>query len=333
MSQTYSVLMIGCGAIAGGYDASQSANAGQLTHAGAYCGHGGYRLAACVDPDRQRRDAFAQRWSVEVACRDVEEAGINGPFDVVSICSPTELHAEHLEAALELQPRLIFCEKPVTPNLLDTKRLVAACDAAGVLLAVNHTRRWAPDIVRLRNELASGKWGAVRAANGVYNKGALNNGSHMIDLLHFLLGPLKLVAAGAPIWDFWNDDPTVPAVLSTAEGAAVTLGIAHAADYALFELSIVTERGVVGMEDGGVSWRLRSCIDSPLFPGYRGLDRGEWRSGEYDRAMLAAVTEIHAAITHGRSLASTGHSAAAAQELCAAIKAAALARPNARGTL
>lgn len=250
---------------------------------------------------------------------------MGGPFDIVSICSPTELHAAHLDAALALSPRLVFCEKPVTPDLAETRRLVAACESAGVLLAVNHTRRWAPDVARLREDLAAGRWGAVRAANGIYNKGALNNGAHMIDLLHFLLGPLTLVAAGKPLWDFWDADPTVPAILATAGGATVTLGIAHAADYALFELSIITERGVVTMEDGGAHWRERSAVDSPTFPGYRALDMGERRDGEYDQAMLAAVTEIHDALTQGCPLSSTGRSAAEAQALCAAITDAALA--------
>ncbi len=287
-------------------------------------------MSACVDPDAERRNGFARRWAVEAAFADIDAARESGPYDVVSVCSPTALHAAHLNAALALRPRLIFCEKPVTSEMAATAQIVSACKEAGVLLAVNHTRRWSPDIVQLRDELASGRWGAVRAAHGAYNKGVLNNGSHMIDLLQFLLGPLTLQAAGAPIWDFWDDDPTVPAILSSASGAVVTLGSAHAADYALFELSIVTQHGVVTMEDGGASWRRRSCVDSVTFPGYKVLDRGNWHSGTYDRAMLAAITEIHDAISTGKPLASTGESAAITQELCAAIKSAALAHTRQR---
>lgn len=246
---------------------------------------------------------------------------------MISICSPTALHAAHLEAAIALKPRLIFAEKPITADLDDTERLVTACDAAGVLLAINHTRRWAPDIVRLKGELASGQWGRVRAANGVYNKGALNNGAHLVDLLHYLLGDLRLVAVGEPLWDHWPADPTVPAILAAGD-AVVTLGVAHAADYALFELAIVAERGVVIMEDGGTQWRVRRAVDSPTFRGYRALDRGDWLSGEYDRAMLAAAAEIHEALTHGRPLSSTGRSAARAQKLCTQIIRTALERRN-----
>ncbi len=321
------VLIIGCGAIAGGYDADRPADAGPLTHAAAFNRHGGFDLVACVDPDSAQRSAFAARWGVGAACATIEEAAAHGPFDVVSICSPTAFHAAHLEAALALRPKLIFGEKPITADLADTQRLVAACEAAGVLLAINHTRRWAPDVVRLRDELAAGRWGAVRAANGVYNKGALNNGAHLIDLLHYLLGELRLVATGEPLWDHWPADPTVPAILMAGE-TVVTLGVAHAADYALFELAIVTERGVLVMEDGGAHWRVRPAVDSPIFRGYRALDHGDRRTGEYDRAMLGAVTEIHEALTHGRSLSSTGRSAAQAQAMCTQIITTALDRRN-----
>jgi predicted dehydrogenase len=326
----HKVLIIGCGAIAGGYDADRPADSGPLTHAAAYRRHGGFELVACVDPDLAQRTAFAARWEVCAAVATIEEAASHGPFDVVSICSPTALHAAHLEAALGLRPKLIFGEKPVTSDLADTQRLVAACADAGILLAINHTRRWAPDIVRLKEELASGQWGAVRAANGVYNKGALNNGAHLIDLLHFLLGDLRLIAVGEPLWDHWTTDPTVPAILAAGE-VSCTLGIAHAADYALFELAIITERGVIVMEDGGARWRVRQAVDSPIFRGYRALDRGAWPMGEYDQAMLGAVTEIHEALTQGRSLSSTGRSAARAQEMCTTIIRTALERRKGAG--
>lgn len=319
---TLSVLIIGCGAIAGGYDENRPDGAGPLTHAGAFSRDGRFSMAACVDPDAMKRQAFARRWKIEQSFADIVDA--KGTYNVISVCSPTALHGAHLQAALALKPRLIFCEKPVTYDLDEARRLVAACAEARVLLAVNHTRRWDPAVARLKQELASGQWGAVRAAQGVYNKGVLNNASHMVDLLQFLLGRFELVAAGEPVWDFWDNDPTVPAILSGP--VPVTLGVAHAADYALFELSLITERGVVTMEEGGGAWRIRSAIDSPTFSGYRTLERGDWRAGTYDRAMTAAVAEIHAVLTGGGALSSTGQTALEAQALCAAIRDAALAR-------
>lgn len=314
------ILIIGCGNMAGGFDAGRPADAPPLTHAGAFARHGGFALLACVDPDETRRTEFAARWNVPRNAASVADLGAHrGDFDIISICSPTALHPEHLAAALELEPRLIFCEKPVTPGLAQTETWVQACEARGILLAINHTRRWAPDVRRLANELAGGAWGRIRSVVGHYNKGILNNGGHMIDLLHLLLGPLELVQAGQPSWDFWDADPTVPAMLQAGD-VPISLNVAHAADYAHFELQLITEKGIVTMEDGGMNWRVRRAVASPYFKGYHALDEGTRTAGQYPLAMLAAATNLHAALTNGEALASDGRSALAAQRICEQIR-------------
>jgi predicted dehydrogenase len=319
----YRVLIVGCGNIAGGFDAVRSADAEPLTHAGAFSREPGFRVVACVDPDEDRRSAFQRRWKVEEAFADVASLGDRtGAFDIVSICSPTGMHAAHLEAALALRPRLVFCEKPVTPSLAETTHWVERFEQAGIHLAVNHTRRWAPDVVKLRVELQSGQWGRIRSAHGTYGKGVLNNGSHLVDLLQFLVGPLTLVGAGAPLWDFWDTDPTVPALLAAGE-VPVQLSVSNAGDYSLFEAHLVTERAVISMEDGGLTWRIRRPVPSPHFSGYTALDRGVDVPGQYWLAMRSAAANIRECLRSGASLNSTGRTAADAQRLCEQISVAA----------
>lgn len=323
-SSVLQVLIVGCGNMAGGFDTNRSTNALPLTHAGAFLRHGGFALCACVDPDDERRTEFARRWNVPQAAASMDALQARaGQFDIISICSPTAFHQEHLEAALVLRPRLIFCEKPITTTLAATETWVKACEEAGVLLAINHTRRWAPDVQRLAAELAAGQWGQVRSAAAYYNKGILNNGGHMIDLLHLLLGPLEVDYAGAARWDFWEQDPSVSAMLR-AGNIPVSVNVAHAADFAHFELQLVTENGIIMMEDGGMSWRIRHAIPSPHFKGYRALNEGTRTPGEYPRAMLMAATNLHDALTNGQQLSSDGRTAMAAQRVCELISHAAI---------
>ena len=54
----HEVLIVGCGNIAGGFDHEQPGTDTPFTHAGAYCRHGGFALAACVEPDAERRAAL-----------------------------------------------------------------------------------------------------------------------------------------------------------------------------------------------------------------------------------------------------------------------------------
>lgn len=315
------VLIVGCGNIAGGFDRARPNDAPPLTHAGGYARHGGFALTACVEPDRGRREAFMQRWSVPLGYASMEEALAAGTrADVVSICSPTASHSRDALSALRMSPQLLFCEKPATESAQETRQLMACCADAGVRLAVNYSRRWDPEVLRLAAELRSGAWGTVRSVSGVYCKGVQNNGSHLIDLLHLLLGRLELRQAGPAVHDALPHDPSVPAVLRVPGGALVQLACGHAADYALFELRLVTEKGVIEMEDGGLAWRLRTAAPSAVFEGYRTLQEEKRHPGGLEHAMLRAVAEIHRVVSDGAGvLSSTGANALEAQQLCEAM--------------
>ena len=137
------VLIIGCGNIAGAFDQGCQSSDFPYTHAGAYTRGGRFSLAACVEPDENRRKTFIDYWGIPTGFSSIDEVVDAGyQFDVISICSPTPCHAFDLEMAFRLKPKLIFCEKPVTASVADTERLITECDALGIRLAVNYTRRW-----------------------------------------------------------------------------------------------------------------------------------------------------------------------------------------------
>ena len=230
----FRVLIVGCGNIAGAFDENRPASDFPYTHAGAFTRDARFVLATCVEPDHKRRKEFMDAWGVPAGFGSIEETlGSSGEHDVISICSPTPQHAHDLEVVLQLKPRLIFCEKPVTQSVAETQRLALECYKANILLAVNHTRRWAADISRLRDDMHAGKWGQLRSIVGFYNKGILNNGSHMLDLLHLLVGHMDIVRVGKPIFDFYPSDPTIPVWLEGPQGVPVHLVSGHAEDFAV----------------------------------------------------------------------------------------------------
>lgn len=319
--QIPSCLIIGCGQIAGGFDALRSPEQMPLSHAGAFTRHGRYRVLACVEPMASRRAEFMQRWSVPEGYADVAElASHAGRYDVISVCSPTSEHYHTMKAAIALNPGLIFCEKPLAPQLSQAFELVEACRLADIPLAVNYTRRWDEDVMQLAADLKGGVWGAVRSVTGVYTKGILNNGSHMVDLLHLLFGPLDVRDVGLPVYDGFPDDPSVAVMLTNNDHIPVQLSYADARDYSMFELQIVAEKGVITMEDGGLYWRIRRVVESPNFRNYRSLDAGVRKAGRLSGAMLAAVSEIYAVLTSERTISSSGENALCAQQVCEAIR-------------
>jgi predicted dehydrogenase len=324
--QPLRVLIVGCGNIAGLFDLGKPVSERPYTHAGAFTQDVRFNLAACVEPDDERRKAFMSAWGITTGFSSMDDvAELESSFDVISICSPSTCHAHDLELALCLNPRLVFCEKPVTISLAETERLVAAYHKSNILLAVNYTRRWDPDIVKLNTDIQAGAWGSLHSIVGYYNKGLLNNGSHMLDLLHLLVGHMELIKVGKPILDFFPGDPTVPAWLEGANDLPVHLVCGHAESYAISELHLAFSQGLLSMENGGMFWRERRVVDSDTFKGYRMLDAGIRRVGEYSSAMSEAVDNIYRAITRGDALASTGESALATQRISEQIKQQALA--------
>lgn len=318
--QQLTVAIFGCGNIAGGFDRNPASEALPLTHAGAYVRDGRFSIRACVEPNEGRRKQFMAAWAIPKGYATTAEfLDSRERPDVMSICSPTAFHGEAIDAAAMLGPKLVFCEKPVTPSLADSEKAVGLCGKAGIRMAVNYTRRWDPDVELLRERLKSDHWGRLRAVTGIYNKGVLNNGSHMVDVLHMLLGPMALVGTGRPIYDHFEQDPTIPVWLKAPGGVEIQLAAAHADDYALFELQLVFEKAIVTMEDGGMVWRERVARESEVFEGYRTLDAGIRRAGAYPEAMLKAVDNIFRAVVHGDALASTGETALLAHGMCDSI--------------
>lgn len=319
------VLIIGCGNIAGGFDATNETITFPYTHAGAYLKDGRFNIIACIDPDDACREKFMIRWNVLFGFRTIDDIlKVDLAFDVISICSPTSFHSEHIKNAINLKPKLIFCEKPITDSIEEIDILVEKCKKSNILLMVNYTRRWDPYILELKNQINNGQRGLLRSIVAYYNKGILNNGSHIIDLLHFLLGPLRLIDVGKPILDFFPNDPTIPVFLETLIGLPIYLAPGYAKDYSIFEIQFIFSEGSLVMEDGGLSWLERRVINSDTFKDYRLLNKGDRHAGSYQFAMLKSVDNIYLAIKKGEEIVSTGESALEAYKLCSEIKKASL---------
>ena len=325
----YRVLIIGCGAIAGGYDAQRSPDEWPLSHAGAIAGDDSFELVACVDPDDATRDAFARRWDVPQAAASLDALGAKpGEFDLIVIASPTGHHAAHLDWAATMKPRAVFCEKPLGSDLAQAEKLAGQYEAAGVPLAVNYLRRWGPKIVMEAGRIAAGKYGALIAASAIYTKGIVHNGGHMVGLLRFLVGEVGLHSVGPARFDHWDDDPTVSAILTARNGAPVHLIAGDARHVTQFELVLNFEKEQIAFRDGGRRIERRIVEDSNVFAGYRELGRATSSAGALDGAMTHAYGNIRKTLDQNAPLASTAKTALAAQRLCEVIRGKALDTAN-----
>ncbi|TCS62996.1 Gfo/Idh/MocA family protein [Varunaivibrio sulfuroxidans] len=310
-------LIVGCGAVAGGYDEDGPSDGGILTHAGAYRAHPEFDVVACVEPDSARRRAFMDYWAVPhgfATLDDYAQSAVRA--DVASVCAPTALHESMLMGLLDIGVTAVLCEKPLCADIADSRRVVDAYRDAGVGLLVNYLRRWTPGIVDLKKEIVAGRWGALQNAVGSYNKGILNCGSHMIDLLHFLIGPMTPRAVLRARAGLGPHDPTLDARLDAPGGAPVYLIGSDHRYFFTFELELTFENGRVAFEDLGRAVRVRTLSEDREFPQRRTLQRGAWRETGLGEAMARTVDNLYRHVRAAAPVACDGAAALDAETVC-----------------
>ena len=116
----------------------------------------GFVLAAVADavPEAARGVSAA----VGAPVSTIEEVLAGGDVDTVAICSSTDTHVDLIVAAAEAG-KAIFCEKPVSLDLAQVDRALAAVEAAGVPFMIGFNRRFDPGHQSVRDRVAEGAIG------------------------------------------------------------------------------------------------------------------------------------------------------------------------------
>jgi predicted dehydrogenase len=193
---SYQFAIIGCGHIARRH-AAQIANYGVLQ--------------AVCDTVPSRARELASQYEARPYF-SVEELLVAEKPDVVSVCTPNGLHAEHAIMALEAGCH-VLCEKPMSISRESGLRMIAAAEKAGKKLYVVKQNRYNPPVEAIKKLLDEQKLGNIHSfqVNCFWNRPVayytdswhgtrdLDGGilftqfSHFIDLLYWLLGDVKQV--------------------------------------------------------------------------------------------------------------------------------------------
>jgi myo-inositol 2-dehydrogenase / D-chiro-inositol 1-dehydrogenase len=94
------------------------------------------------------------------AMADVDELVSAAGVDAVAICSSTDTHADLIVAAARAG-KAIFCEKPVSLDLSELDRALAAVQGAGVPFQIGFNRRFDPAHQSVHEAVAEGTIGEV----------------------------------------------------------------------------------------------------------------------------------------------------------------------------
>src|ERR1700691_4640735 len=286
---TYRVAIIGAGRIGAMLDDPSSPHV--LTHAHGYRACEGFEIAGFVDRDLNKANAASARWGGG-AFDSLEELFETQAIDVVSICLPDELHYPTLLSVAEKPVKFIFLEKPAVRTVEEAKEVRTLYSALPVRVQVNYTRRFVPEIRSIREAIKNGSYGKFLTGTGYYGKGLLHNGSHMVDLLQFLVGEVGDVVKIGEVADFYDDDPSVSALLTMPSGGIFYLGHIDSRKFHVFELDLTFENKRIRICDLGTIIEEYSAGNNRTFEGYRTLNKEVEYATEHTKAMYYAIKNI-----------------------------------------
>lgn len=167
-------------------------------------------LVTCYSRDQERRESFARQNGCEAA--GSFEAALEHPaVEGVMLLTPNHVHAEQALAAAR-RGRHLFVEKPIADTLEDGARIIAACEAAGVVLLVGHAFRRLGASREVKQLLIGGALGRVVLSEANFSLPGfltpekwryyretcpggplMQLGVHHADTLQYWLGPVSQV--------------------------------------------------------------------------------------------------------------------------------------------
>ncbi|HET6569039.1 MAG TPA: Gfo/Idh/MocA family oxidoreductase [Rhodothermales bacterium] len=236
-------------------------------------------VAVCdLDPSEMR--AAAERFGCD-AVPSYDQVLARDDVDAVSLVTPNHLHRAQAEAAFAAG-RDVFVEKPIANTVAEGLSMVQAAEAAGRVLMVGHNMRFSPAAQDARETIHQGRLGQIVSAEIHFSSDTVRQlasnawrlhpdqcsllpvmqlGIHAIDLMHFLLGPIREVFALSRT--VLAPAGVVDSVSATfrIEGGPLGTMVSNYCTPVLFEYRIAGTEGLLHCTPHHYSFRRRDEVD------------------------------------------------------------------------
>jgi UDP-N-acetyl-2-amino-2-deoxyglucuronate dehydrogenase len=201
-------------------------------------------LVKAFSPSAERRSGFAKAYGFPT-CARIEDIIEDPSLDAVMLLTPPNTHRELVER-IAANGKHLLLEKPLDISTSRAEALVAACESAGVTLAIMLQHRFKPAAEKLTALLRNGSLGAMircstdiplwrpqsyydEPGRGVLARDGggvlLTQGIHTLDLMISLAGPVTRVCGEVqttPIHRMETEDLVV-GTMRFANGAVGTI--------------------------------------------------------------------------------------------------------------
>jgi UDP-N-acetyl-2-amino-2-deoxyglucuronate dehydrogenase len=256
-------------------------------HVEAISSTAGARLVAVCDIEVERARETGKRADVPAFADMDEMLASVSEIDVVNVLTPSGYHSTHA-IRVARHAKHVVVEKPMSLRVDDADEMIRACDRAGVQLFVVKQNRFNPAVLRLREAIEAERFGKMvmgtarvrwcrlqdyydhdswRGTRDLDGGVLANQASHYIDLLVWMLGPVRsVVAMAATRLANIEADDTAAVLMRFASGA---IGIVEATTATRpidleGSLSILGERGAVELGGFAVSEVVTWNFEQPL---------------------------------------------------------------------
>ncbi|MBD0286406.1 MAG: Gfo/Idh/MocA family oxidoreductase [Flavisolibacter sp.] len=192
--------------------------AGQVAqnhHIPAFQSFDSVEITALCGRDLAKAKNTAQQFNIQKWYDNVEQLFAENVFDMVSICSPNNLHFAHAMKALDAGCH-VFCEKPPALSYSDAKKMMEKAADVNRVLAYNFHNRQLPEVQLLKKMIDEGELGNVYHIRATFIR-----------------------RRGIPGWGSFTDKET------QGGGALMDIGI-HVLDLALYLMNFPPVAAVLG---------------------------------------------------------------------------------------
>lgn len=303
----------------------------RASHAGGYDATERIELSAVTDIDEAALQTFGEAWDIPTDRQYVGHESMLAAedLDVVSVCTPSLLHHDHVVDAARstADPDVIWCEKPIASSVADAERMIDACDDTDTELVVNHSFRFTDKLQRLRTLVQEEDLlGEVHSVSTQFRMELLRNSTHLLDTLVYLLDTRADQVSGyisgeneaVDALDADRDitDAGGGGFVLLDDGTFATVDCTIPRDDSSMTLQFVGSEGKLYMNNDDGEWRYWRLDDGEheetQLPGIE----GDWTwDDDYRGAFANAATHVQSLLDGTAANASTGREALRSLEI------------------
>jgi predicted dehydrogenase len=215
-------------------------------------------IVTCFTRSEDKRKAFAAKYGCSTSA-SYEEILEDPSIEAIINTTPNNVHLE-TTAQAAAAGKHVFLDKPIANTVAEGFEIAKVCEKHNVVLSLGYQRRRESHFRWIKNEIDQGRFGKLVQAEGNISRDRLGKidlsswryqsegmpggvmlqiGIHYVDVLEFLMGPVRRVTGRSAQLVLPGDNPDVANLILEHENGAIsnlTASYASASEYYMMNI-------------------------------------------------------------------------------------------------